>query len=375
MGDIDEKKLFLEEDRDMEKVGLNGERLDPPADLTFDDDKSTADLADETTSDKGVPEWLEGYVEATQAHLQNLRALIKYTKTKDESIYKLSNELQKYREDYCAKTFKPIGMAIISFREDCRKSMGDIKKYQYDVEKVSKYLDFLADDYFEMLSNVGIEEGDDGWLFNGSLIKQFEVENAPVLARPFQEMTTEEEGVQASIPNVKNADDLLAYLSAVENEVKAILAKNEALDKCLKAYIEFSFNVEKNLVKVLVLPAVRTLVTIGEKLRCTVDELRGNLTDEDCNQKYEQCLENLVNALEDVLLSGGVVIDADVRDDFDPKRDRLLKTIMTDDEALDRKIALAHTECYVMNEKVIYPSKVDVYKFAPKAEENQNKGE
>jgi len=65
MGDIDEKKLFSEEDGDLEKAGLNGECLEPPADLTFDDDKSTADLVDETTSDEGVPDWLEGYVAAT----------------------------------------------------------------------------------------------------------------------------------------------------------------------------------------------------------------------------------------------------------------------------------------------------------------------
>ena len=375
MGDIDEKKLFSEEDGDFEKAGLNGECLEPPADLTFDDDKSTADLVDETTSDEAVPDWLEGYVAATQAHLQNLRALIKYTKTKDESIYKLSNELQKYREDYCAKTFKPIGMAIISFREDCRKSISDIEKYQYNAEKVSKYLDFLADDYFEMLSNVGIEEGDEGWLFNGSLIKQVEIESTPTFVDAFNETIVEDETEDELTPKIQNAADLLAYLNFVEDEVKTILAKNEALDKCLKAYIQFSFNVEKDLVKILVLPSVRKLVTIGEKLRKTVDDLRSDLTDDDCNRKYQQCLSDLVNSLEDVLLSGGVTIDADVRDDFDPKRDRLLKTVMTDNEDLDRKIALAHTECYVMNEKVIYPSKVDVYKFAPKAEENQNKGE
>ena len=202
-----------------------------------------------------------------------------------------------------------------------------------------------------------------------------EIESAPTFVNAFNETNVDDETEDELTPKIQNAADLLAYLNSVEDEVKTILAKNEALDKCLKAYIQFSFNVEKDLVKILVLPSVRKLVTIGEKLRKTVDDLRSDLTDDDCNSKYQQCLSVLVNSLEDVLLSGGVIIDADVRDDFDPKRDRLLKTVMTDNEELDRKIALAHTECYVMNEKVIYPSKVDVYKFAPKAEENQNKGE
>ena len=178
-----------------------------------------------------------------------------------------------------------------------------------------------------MLSNVGIEEGDEGWLFNGSLIKQVEIESTPTFVDAFNETIVEDETGDELTPKIQNAADLLAYLNFVEDEVKTILAKNEALDKCLKAYIQFSFNVEKDLVKILVLPSVRKLVTIGEKLRKTVDDLRSDLTDDDCNRKYQQCLSDLVNSLEDVLLSGGVTIDADVRDDFDPKRDRLLSNV------------------------------------------------
>lgn len=381
MNEFDESQSPLDKDENFivkekeESVNASA-ALEPPEDLILDvEDSFDADVSDGISSDESVPEWLEEYVSSTQAHLQNLRALIKYTKTKDESIYKLSTELQKYREDYCAKLFKPVGMAIISFREDCRKSMTDIDKYQYDAEKVNKYLAFLVDDYFEMLSNVGIEENDNGWLFNGSVINQHEAENEPALIDPFDELPIANETFDDVIPDVRSASDLLAYLNTVENEVKEILSRNETLDRCLGAYIDYSFNIEKNLVKIYVLPSVRMLVSIGEKLRITVDEMRNTVTDEDCGKKYKQCLEDVVNALEDALLSGGIVIDADVRDEFDPKKDRLLKTVMTDNAELDRKIAFVHTECYVMNEKVIYPSKVDVYKFAHKAEEKQNKGE
>ena len=122
------------------------------------------------------------------------------------------------------------------------------------------------------------------------------------------------------------------------------------------------------MVKLFVLPAVRLAVSVGKKLRTMAEDAMAELTDENCNEKYTQCLEYVIGALEDVLYNGGIKIETDICDTFDAKRNRLMKAIPTEDPEMDRKIATTYTECYTMNEKIIYPSKVDVYKFAPKAE-------
>ena len=99
-----------------------------------------------------------------------------------------------------------------------------------------------------------------------------------------------------------------------------------------------------------------------------VEDYKAELTDENCKAKYLRCLEYIIDALEGVLYGAGVSIDG-ARDEFDPKKDKLLKTVITHDASLDRKIVEMITECYLMNEKVISPSKVVVYKYV--AEETQ----
>ena len=96
--------------------------------------ESVAENIDENKADEALEIPLEEYRIILEEHFQNLKNLIKYTKTKDETIYKLSNELQKYREDYCAKTFKSIATLIISFREDCRKSLSDLNSFDLTFE-------------------------------------------------------------------------------------------------------------------------------------------------------------------------------------------------------------------------------------------------
>ncbi|MBO4868610.1 MAG: hypothetical protein J5585_02735 [Clostridia bacterium] len=353
----------------------DADTIDPPEDLTFDEEETSAIATEEEVEeakeeekeeqDGETADLLKEYASATDAHFRNLRALIKYTKAKDETIYKLSGELQKYREDYCAKIFKPIGMALISFREDCRRSLSDIAKYKYTADEVSKYIRFLADYYVEALSTVGIEENGGEWFFNGKQIRQTEAEDA-VFAAPFTELPGTDEETTAVPPSVKNASDLIAYLQAIEEEIKAEIRNNEMLDKCLKAYIEFSFNVEKQLVSVFVLPSVRIMINVCGKIRALVKSSTAEIDEDNCTEKYTRCLSYLVNAVEDVLYSGGIMIDADKHDVFNPKKDRPLKTILTDIEALDKTVAVAHTDCYLMNDIVIYPSKVEVYKFVPK---------
>ena len=322
-----------------------------------------------------VPEWFKNFGGVMKEHLANLRGLIKWTKTKDENAYKISAELEKYRADYGATAFRAVGLSIISFREDCRKTLGDCEKYRFDEENVRKRLSFLCDDYFDMLSNSGIEESNCVWLFNGMPVKQTKAEERSAPLQAFPELTVSQSFDEGQPPAIETADDLLDYLVSVENEVKRLVANNEALDKCLAAYIEYSKIVERDLIRLNLMPSVRALLTVGDKLREMTEESLSALSEDNCREKLTRCLDYVICSLEDVLLIGGITIDSEPVEYFDPKKNRVIRTVETNDQSLDRRIAASYTECYILKGKVIYPSKVDVYKYVQKNENNTDNNE
>lgn len=300
---------------------------------------------------------LDEYRVVLEEHFQRLKNLIKYTKTKDETIYKLSNELQKYREDYCAKIFKSIATLIISFREDCRKSLSDLDSFDLTFEKTKKFLSFLENDFEELLSNAGCEENDDDWTFNG---KNLSIDVPSTIKFP-QLFTVDEinEDYNAEI----EGNNVKEYLSDAETKIKIILANNEKLDKCLKDYCSLASAIENDIVILCIYPSIRKLISLYNKTKQKINMYLSELSEGNMVDSYRDVLTFIVSCLEDVLLSGGVKVDTTTDDFFDNRKNRLVRAIITDNSELDRKIAKQHTECYTMNDVVLYPAKVDVYKY------------
>ncbi len=336
-----------------ESIPENAEAVEP----TLEGEESTDDNVDEVEAAVAFDIDIEQYKTILDAHFQNLRALIKYTKAKDESIHKLSNELQKYREDYCAKTFKSIASLLISYREDCRRSLTDMDTFELSLDRVKKYLSFLSDDYEEMLSNMGCEEEGCTWTFNGKPLNSYHGKEVvfPQLFEGELEMSDEYEPLCS--------DNISEYLVSVENSIKALLADNETVDKCLRDYITLSTFIDSDIVNLCVYPSIRKTIGLFLKLKHRVEDILFDIDEENMNDNYRDALNLVINGIEDILLSGGVSIYTTVDDLFDTKKNRLVKAVVTDDPALDRKIAKQYTECYLMNDIVLYPAKVDVYKY------------
>ncbi len=297
------------------------------------------------------------YKELTNAHFQNLRSLIKYTKTKDETIFKMNGELQKYREGYCTKAFKSIATLVISYREDCRKALEDLEKYDNDVQKVQKYIYFLVDDYNELLSNAGIENDGEMWRFNGKALS-FNGRKYVKFPPAFQDAP---ELVENEVE--LDGEGLKEYLKSFEQNVKALLANNEMLDKSLNEYLKLSLAIENDVILTGFYPALKKMISVADKIAELAEASAKSVTEENKNDKYALCLNYLIDSLEDVLLIGGVSIYTTVDETFDTRKNRLVKAIVTTDKSLDRMIAKQYTECYIMNDAVIYPAKVDVYKY------------
>ena len=354
MNEFNEAKKELDPEELSEGVLFEDETVS--ADDVGDAEETPTENAEEPVAEEAKELPMDEYKAVLEEHFQNLRSLIKYTKTKDETIQKLSNELQKYREDYCAKTFKSIATLIVSFREDCRKSLSDLESFELTLEKAKKFLTFLSDDFEELLSNAGCEE-DDGWRFNGKPLV-IDTPNAIRFPQLFVVDEPKDNGNDAIVgSNIKE------YLVDAEAKIRLILADNEKLDKCLKDYCTLATVIENDVVALCVYPPIRKLISLYEKAKQKINAYLSDLNEDNMVAYYSDTLSFLISQFEDVLLSGGVKIDTTTDDLFDTRKNRLIRAIVTSEAELDRKIAKQYTQCYMMNDIVLYPAKVDVYKY------------
>ena len=99
----------------------------------------------------------------------------------------------------------------------------------------------------------------------------------------------------------------------------------------------------------------------------------GDYSDDTLIKFYNAILEKVVSEIEVILTNAGMVIET-LDGIFDTQKHKLLKTLPASDEKLDRVIANTYTDCYTYDGKVVYQSKVDVYKFQNLTQGEQNHG-
>ena len=117
---------------------------------------------------------------------------------------------------------------------------------------------------------------------------------------------------------------------------------------------------EHGLYQVVLYPVVRSFVNVYKELCGRIDSVE--LTEDNATAVYRSELEYTVEKISDVLEKCSVSIDIYVSDVYDSKKQRILKIVDTDDASLNGSIICRYTDCYMMGDKVIYLSKVDVYK-------------
>ena len=299
-----------------------------------------------------------------------ITALLRYNKTREESIQKLSNEIQKYREGFAFSVLKPLIMELISFREECRKSVRDSEQYPLDEDKAKKYLNYLVSDFDELMSNIGLERKDDVIYINGKLISEKDSN-----ANKCEETKTTESAVVESandIMNTINVNDLASlveYINKIDEIIHNSIKDKSVLDLVIKNYIDIASRTDVENYKSLVAPVARKLFSFYDILTKKA-VINDNQSDDETIKQYITLLIEIQEKLEAILVCSGVMVES-TNYEFDTKKHKLLKTIITDDENLNRTIANVYTDCYQYDEKVIYQSKVDVYKY----QEKNNSGE
>ena len=298
--------------------------------------------------------------EVIDGHFNSIEKLVRYSKSKDDNVLALSKQVQEYRDGFAKNTFKKMALELVSFREDCRKTLRDLTDSILPRETVAKHLGFLSDDFLDLMQNIGLEQKEDTYLFNGkpidgglSDVEFKEPEEIP-------EIGTDE----LNAIEVSDFESLSLYLKKAEEIIIAILRNNAVLDSLLASYIKAASVYEKGLYQIVLYPTIRKLVDVYDALVKRIREAGESDSDEAMNDTYRSILAFIIDSFEELLVSLDVTICKDYQDVYDPKTDRILKRIPTDNPEFDGKIADRLTDCYLMDEKVISPAKVDIYKTA-----------
>ena len=308
-------------------------------------------------------EWaqLKALLDKRYAEIANL---LRYNKTKDESIQRLSAEIQKYREGFAFSALKPFVNALITFREDCRKSVRDAKQFALDDEKAKKYIEYLVSGFEEMFSNIGLERNDSSISINGKPLSGLTQPKTPP-AQPLAGGQENDEPSQISIcaEAVKNTSELIEYLNKSENAIRLALQDRAVLDKTIQEYTALAARTDAEHYLALAAPVSRQLYALYDSISAK-SQTAGNFSGDALVKLYAVILKEIIKEIEIILTDAGVKIETKTLDDvFDTQKHKLLKTVTTDNEKLDRTIANTYTDCYTFDGKVVYQSKVDVYKF------------
>jgi len=297
-----------------------------------------------------------------------LKAIIKQSRDRDESLLKLTNDIDGYRKDFSYSAVKPLLTGLILFRESFNKELADTYTYAFDLAKVKKHLDLMAREFFDFLQNSDIDpdappkcfevtpiadRGEGRGQVYLSMTEAAEDSIQGATAVPlFAEEPLPQDSIAGDIEETEEID-----LNAFVDKITALIAGGEAKDAAINQLVKNSAAIDDYYKARLLFPLEARLIALGKE----INQLSAiEMTEEDCLDKYRDFLSQIIDRAEDVLTAAGVMIESATLDDiFDPKKHRVLRLIPGGKEG---QVAKRHTDCYSYDGKVIYPAKADVYK-------------
>lgn len=320
-------------------------------DLTDDKDLPSEEL--EVTNNINFDELKNEVV----AHLENIKALLKMYRDKDNNVAILVNEIQHYRNGIDFYLIRPMALKLITFREDAKRSIREAPE-DLNKEKALKYLGFTVDDYTDLVDSLGIDDSD----FRNILFKNKTINELTHIQPEFSSLSEAKEIESLSIESINSLEELHSYLIKCENVLKEILSDNSVRDKLLSEYIKASMNFEAQLPELIVYPLVKDIAILHKEINELFSSISEEITNENALEKYTSSLNYIINKLENVLIAAGVVVDPFVDEMLDRKKHQVLKVIPSEKPEDNAKVANRYTDCYLVGDRVIYLSKIDVYK-------------
>ena len=318
------------------------------------DSESVAEAETETNAPVNTIDYAE-VKSLIDSHFATVKNLIRYNKEKDANVLALSKQLQTYRDGLENTLFKRVAMEFIEYREGCRKSYRELAGKTISVQETEKYINYLKLDFEDLLENLDIRIVENAVFYNKKDIndepQKIEFSEIPQIG---------EIELKSAQIEITDFEKLAKFLQESETAICEMIKNNTVLDLALKDYIAASAIYEQGLYQVILYPVIRHIVKIYVKLSDRIRELK--IDDLNATSCYAEQLTWIIGEIDELLEICNVSIDPFVSDIYDSKKQRILKMIETEDAELNGHVICRYTDCYLMDDKVVYLSKVDVYK-------------
>ncbi len=290
---------------------------------------------------------------------------VKNTKAKDDAVYNINKELQKYRDDYFLQISKALVNDLIGFREDCKKSDSDMTEYGLSGDKLIGYFECTAEQIENLISVHGVTEKDGVYSYNGRAI--YPTPEYPKAADNDSDgyNSAEPELEAVSFDAITSAEELYSELGKCVKNIETLLKRDEAFVSTINGMFLASKKQQAVCDGVLIVPALVKMIQIGEYFAKRCEALKNAEDDASKACIYTETYTYISDYVEKLLLNFGVTVRSEIDREFNAKYHRVLKMTKITAEESDKEKTVARfcSDCYMYGDKVVYPAKVIIYKL------------
>lgn len=311
----------------------------------------------------------EQYQDLKLSIKQYYESVVKYVsnvKTKDDAIYNINKELQAFKNDFYYQLLKPLVSDIIELRESCKKTISDIDTYHFGKEDCLKNGAFILEEIENllMMNEVELKEGiyyyGNREIFpNQTSIEYFGVEDLSVAIN--------EEGFVDNINEDYEAgmEGILQQLNCYQKNIERIYDKNEKLVQTIIEQRKIIKQQQEICNGKLTIPLLLKIVNINEYSSKQFTNLKLLMDNEEVINSFKRVLAHVVSMIGGLLQGCGIFVKDNIDNVLDMKYHKVIKMIKISPEEAEKEktIERFYTDCYIYNEKVIYPAKVNIYKL------------
>lgn len=191
-------------------------------------------------------------------------------------------------------------------------------------------------------------------------------EEAPMEPLPVDELDEEHDPVLDQLKGL--GDKMDGLLLEFSGKLKYDAHKEKVIDALHQELQEH----KEGLVRKYMQSMVLDLIKVVDDIRKIVRHYREKEAEEGDYSKFLDIVEGFPSDIEDIFSYQGVMAFRCDETDFDPKRQRVIQRIETDDESLDKKVAASLSPGYEWDGRLLRPEMVGVYSYKPVSEQFDN---
>ncbi len=163
---------------------------------------------------------------------------------------------------------------------------------------------------------------------------------------------------QKNVETLDTQSKILEEINFLKKEFQSKIKYDEQKEKTITKLHDELQLYKRDLYKKLLLPMINDIIQFTNRAEKDFEFLN----DAPAEKLFER-MYDFLDDLRDVLYRQGVEAYKLEGDDFDPKKQKILKTIETSKNDLDKKVAKHKTYGYEWEGKIIKPEGIDIYVY------------